>query len=97
MTHTAETKSARKIISTAHGNDQRRKAAAYEFRQMTMDGAIAAEENNHIVRPAKGWFGIRKSSYPPFNRAAPGCFLKRPDVPGRTSWSEDGDGPHVRR
>jgi hypothetical protein len=94
IAHAAQTQSAGKIIAAAGRNNQHRQAELHQRGKVTMDGSVAAEqqENVNLVR------GVRHSDTPVdgFARPRTGGLLKDLKVLSRASQPEDCRGAHVR-
>jgi len=88
VAHAAQAKRTGKVIPAAGWDNQYRKAKPDQLTQVPMNGAIAAEKQNH-VRLARG----RGHSDAPVNAR---IGLERFEILGRTSQSEGGSGAHVR-
>src|SRR5215470_10601818 len=81
-----QTQCAGKVISTARRNDQHGKAKTNQRSEMTVDGAIATEDQNGI-----GVVRRRRQTFNPLRRRS---SLKLLQLAGGGPQTEDGSGAH---
>jgi len=92
IAYTAQPQRPGKIISAASRYNENRRAKLHQLMQVTVDGAIAAEEQDHIHLIG----GSRQADAPVDFFACVFICLEWLKVFRRTSQPEDGSSAHVR-